>query len=898
MAFSPYSTPVQYEYKPLNLSAFMLPLAKMQEQFDTTEAAVKGSEVTIANLPFGTDPKKAKELIQIYNTKRDELAKNLIETKNYKQAAIKLKELNTAWLKDPEKAGLESNYKQWQERDKAERDRIDKPGGITRDEYLQWKRHEINKYESQGGAAFKADYENPTGTYNVITGDVGRLANLDKEREELAIKLAAAIPEGKWDTFTAAGIDLTTENKKFLQSNYSGRTPEEIANKVSAYLKTVPRFRAQADEAIYYNYNDLKADPKAYKEKAEDLNNLYLNSVNAAIADKNKAAEKDKSILKSDQYKQLLDKKKEAEEAKMTGKYDEGLTKTLFGQQHLAEMYDQTALGNLLGKVNVTHEHTFVKIPRPPAESSSDAAEREKLSKSILLPTEDMKVNTASLQSTIWNSRQGLSPLVGDIRKIGGWTVGKVILGQGKNKTEIASNPAAQYDRAVTLRNAIATSNGNIHQLRTKLAKEGMYVSMAEGNKLLKDLGTAGSAGMQELNSAIEKGANLHTNYTAAKENMNQVRKVALEDPEVNIAFNEIGSTTPSYNFRRESEASRGKGGFITGITDTAFLSNYTTPKNKEIIKKYNIKANSDGILSFDAIAKLNGFKNFTEAAMKNPGLFKGLTVDTNEVGRELDAKGMASTNYHNYFGGNIKSVTDITNSALATVGKKGLKANQMTFELINNAESEKTLSYHLSTIDKVINYKGKQSFRGLPGFDENGNPEPGTVIAYDTYKKPRVILNGGVPYIQVPYKFKGGEGTTTIIPRPGTQDFIYSELKKVANATAGSNDPVKKQTNAEVNNALFTQAYDPSSNITQVRADSPNFKLDSKHKEATLGAITIADPMGNPMQVEIVKRLPEGGGAKPYYAIKFPAVGKQNALYKGNYEDVNSLRSSIMGSY
>ena len=34
MAFTEFSAPVQYEYKPLNLSAFMVPLAKMQEQYD------------------------------------------------------------------------------------------------------------------------------------------------------------------------------------------------------------------------------------------------------------------------------------------------------------------------------------------------------------------------------------------------------------------------------------------------------------------------------------------------------------------------------------------------------------------------------------------------------------------------------------------------------------------------------------------------------------------------------------------------------------------------------------------------------------------------------------------------------------------------------------------------
>jgi len=110
MTITPYTTPLQYEYKPLNLMAFAEPLSKMQEQFDIVKASIDESDFDITNLPFGTDPERAKALLKIVEGKRDELAQSLAETKNYKQAASKLKELNTVWQEDPEVLALKGNY--------------------------------------------------------------------------------------------------------------------------------------------------------------------------------------------------------------------------------------------------------------------------------------------------------------------------------------------------------------------------------------------------------------------------------------------------------------------------------------------------------------------------------------------------------------------------------------------------------------------------------------------------------------------------------------------------------------------------------------------------------------------------------------------------------------------
>ena len=67
---------------------------------------------------------------------------------------------------------------------------------------------QIHKYKKAEGASFQADASNPEGTYNVITGSTGRLADLDKEFRELQIKIAEMQPEKSISYFTQNGVSL------------------------------------------------------------------------------------------------------------------------------------------------------------------------------------------------------------------------------------------------------------------------------------------------------------------------------------------------------------------------------------------------------------------------------------------------------------------------------------------------------------------------------------------------------------------------------------------------------------------------------------------------------------------------------------------------------------------
>ena len=274
MTITPYTTPLQYEYKPLNLMAFAAPLSKMQEEFDLVKSAVETADFDISHLPFGTDPERAKELTKIVEGKRDELAKNLLETKNYKQAASKLKQLNTLWQEDPELNALQSNYKKYADDVQLAKDNV--KANIWGQTYAdQWLNRAKREYS---GASFSADATNPEGTYQVF-GRNPRVKDIQKDFDELAWKVANAVPgQSREGTLQSIGIDISLMDKKFLQEIVEEKNAEVVKQRTAAYLRTLPQYEEFFREKADYDFADIKANPNLYKTAAESLNNEYINN--------------------------------------------------------------------------------------------------------------------------------------------------------------------------------------------------------------------------------------------------------------------------------------------------------------------------------------------------------------------------------------------------------------------------------------------------------------------------------------------------------------------------------------------------------------------------------------------------------------------------------------------
>jgi hypothetical protein len=890
MPITPYSAPLQYEYKPLNLMAFAAPLSKMQEEFDITTDAIESSDFDLQHLSLGTDPERAQALLNTVKGKRDELAKNLAETKNYKQAATKLKQLNTAWKNDPELKALQSNYAAYSEMVKTAEENV-KSNYWNQEQANEWLARAKRQYK---GANFEADQNNPKGTYTSY-GLTARGKNLDKEFEDLVWSVAKAIPEHKYDAFAAHGIDPDTLDKEFIKTIVEEKNPNEAAAKISAYLKTLPRFRQYFEEAADYKFDALKnaeGNEESYKALAANLNDQLLQSVNGDIAQYQKLAKKDPSVLTSPEYLELVDYKNRAEQSKETGVYDDELTRQLYMQDQVNDRYNMQAVGNVIGYKNVTHDHIFRALPKP---SNGDQGKNEDGTNPFLLPAEDMKFNVFSIKDDISKAKKNLHGYVVANDNIAGGAMREVVLGSvgSDRRKKLVNDDAAIYEAQVAVRNAIVTSN-NVNEFRRKLKENGMNPSTRLVEKLYNDLKKSGSVGLQELNAGITAGEVHYNSGLSAAENYKFLQQGAYEDKDIKKVLGEVATLTP-FNFTDAvdigdwGELNPSQQAELKQIRRVFSSRSYSQEQLKKAgINTSNNRALGDYItgaqgvlLTYDEVAKLHGYKNFQDAILRGYD-FGGVKMGSNYKLTDGKFEG-ASTKFN--LGSTAK---EIQQNLLAYAGNKGLEVNKMSYDLINDQRSQKELGLAFSTIDKVIAYAGTTSYQGMPGFDEKGNPLPGTKVAVGGNKQAMLTLHGGQVYVRLPYSYKGGEGMITIKPKTGTEDYIYAALDRIDKATAGSDDRLKKQTNATIKNAKFVQVY--GNTINDVRANSPAFQVSKENPEKTLGDISIPDPMGNPMVIKVVKRYPDGGGTQPYYSVKYP-----DGTYMGRFNDVNALRVALM---
>jgi hypothetical protein len=892
MPITPYSAPLQYEYKPLNLMAFAAPLSKMQEEFDLVTDTVESSDFDLQHLSLGNDPERAQALLNTVRGKRDELAKNLAETKNYKQAATKLKQLNNTWKNDPEVKALQANYAAYADMQKTAEENV-KSNYWDQEQANEWLARAKRSYK---GANFESDANNPEGTYKSY-GLTARGKNLDKEFEEMVWNIAKAIPEHKYDAFSVVGIDPDINDKEFLKTIVEVKDPNVAAAKISAYLKTIPRFRQYFTEAADYKFDAIKnaeGNEENYKTLAGSLNDQLLKSVDSDLANYQKLAKKDPKILNSQEYLDLVEYKTKAEEAKKTGVYDDELTRQLYMQDQLNDRYNMSSVGNVIGYKNVTHDHIFRDMPNP---TNADKGKNEDGSNPFLLPAEDMKFNIFSIKDDISKAKKNLHGYVVNMDNISGGAMREVVLGSvgSDRRKKMTNDDAAIYEAQVTVRNALVTST-SVEQFRKKLKDAGMNPSTRLVNKLYGDLKASNSVGLQELNDGLTAGEVHYNSGATAAENYKFIQQGAYEDKDIKKVMAEVGTLNP-FDFSDAvdvgdwGDLNAKQVGELNQIRHVFSSRSYSQEQLKKAgINTSNNRGMSDFItgaqgvlLTYDEVAKLHGYKNFHEAVIKGYD-FGGVTVGSNYAINDGKLES-ASTKFN--LGSNAK---EMQQSLLAYAGNKGLEVNKMSYDLINDQRSQKELGQAFSTINKVIAYAGTTSYQGMPGFDDKGNPLEGTKIAVGGNKQPIMTLHGGQVYVQVPYSYEGGEGMITIKPKTGTEDYIYSALNRIDKATAGSEDRLKKQTNATIKNAKFVQVY--GNTINDVRANSPAFAVDAAHPEKTLGVITIPDPMGNPMVVEVVKRHSEGegGGSLPYYTVKYPG-GK----YVGRFNDINALRADMM---
>lgn len=878
MPITPYNAPIQYEYKPLNLSSFAVPLAKMQEDFDVATAKVGEADFDLAHLPYGSDPEKAKKLKELVISKRDELAKNLAETKNYKAATSKIKELQNLWAKDPEKLALESNYKLWQERDKAERERIDngKDNAITRDQYLQWKNEEIHNFGiKKGGTNFKADYGNEKGDYNTVTGQVGRLADLSDDFEKTRIEIAKLNPEQATSYFVQNGVSLNEDERVSLQKTIESKDAGKIARETEKYLRRIPKYRDWGSEVARYNFNEQTEYGDNLAPVANEVVSKSLQSINAEIE-----REKKKDNYKtSANYLSLIDSKQRLEEMKQTGEYDVNIVKNLHTQQYLDKLYNSEDIANILAYTNVK---TTGSVRKNYEWEAKKAAELENLKNPPLVsPTGDMEFNASSIQKNIFETSKGLHGVVTNLHKLGNGIQGHIVMG---DKAGQAMGKAGDFAGIYARDQAVYNAAVNAKDAKTfarMLKDAGMNPSSYQANELFKMYHQPGSTALRSLGTMIDQGKGDYEAHVAAKENFRILKETASTDEDFNKYSNKVGGLSPL----------EGSGGNNTlGLNEKAFLlarqKYYDKGKNwdpltkeeqkyakiarlfdansysDEVLERAGIKGGKKNVqenlqsgvkyrpLTFDQVAKLKGYKNYGDAVLKGYN-FENVEIKT---GLALGKEGTKQTMFSSGMGGTSQQ---IATQVLDYIGKKNNSSQTMAFELLNSAPTTSTLKNKFESMEKVLAYAGANALTGKAGFDDSGNPEEGTTINITGNKVPKLVKLGTTNMYSIPYKYKGGEGTLYVPPAVGDKEFIAGEWNRVRSTAATGSEPRDKETFKSASVGLFDTKY--PNEISATKAES--LPVTIQHPSRVVGTFVGPNAYNQPSTYSIVKKHPAALG-------------------------------------
>jgi hypothetical protein len=915
MAINPYSTPSRLEYRPLGLEKFAQPFSEMSkklelenERINLTEDKLVDTDFAIKNLSYGTDPERAKALKEEFAAKRDAIAENLLATKDYRKAQRDLLKLQKLWTTHEEKVALEGNYQTWMDRVKEEKDRIGKQGGITKQEFEEWYNDELRKFGEKGGTSYIRNAENPEGTYNFITGKVGRTENLDEKLQKLELELGKAVPGQKVEgLLKAAGIDTTTMDKHFISTTIDEKNAADVARKVSQYLQTLPEYKPFFKEKVYYSLQNIK-NAGQYDDYSQQLVNGQIAAIDKNIKAREEYLNSPKikgDKEKDPEYQALLNARSQYEELKNAEKIDPQIVANLHEQQYLKSRYDKTALGNLLAYKNIEYDETFRDIPQPDTDGSGGSGSKIKDGLGVLAPTIYTPSNINSIFENISNANSKLLSSVKTINDIGG--LRKTILRDlpGGSKTHNL------FERQVAFRDAVISSN-SIQEFKQELNSKGIKPTTEELNKLWKDFKSPKSPYMTALNNGINAGGLVYNNFVTGQTQIQNLKKSVAEDADFKVYSSKIGAESPltggglgENNLGLSPEmfmAARlkvaGGGNDKTPVTDKdkwfatlgkLFDANNYTP---EQLKKAGIDKNKIDVqvarniqyrpLTMDQVARLKGFKNYGDAVLHDYD-FGGIPIKSSiKIGKEETE--------NTYFTSGLSGTPQqITNNFIVHAGRKGLKSEEMAYELLNDPKNQKILSEHFMTIDNVIRSSrtGSQGFAGLPGFDDEGNPEKGTDVLRGTGITPKIIVHNGQISLAVPYKHEGGTGTLTIEPQPGSEGLIGRIVRDNKSRLLKSNDPTDIQTYNTLSEAQFALIHGNAAN--DVSASNPANNVSQERKRAPITNIEIADSYGNPMKVKIVKTW-QGDGVPPRFSIQLP-----DYKLMGDFATLTDLKIAMM---
>ncbi len=764
MPITPYTTPVQFEYKPLNLAAFAIPLAKMQEQFDLTQAAISSTDFDISNLPYGTDPERAKELVALGRTKRDELASNLLQTKNYRQAAIKLNQLNKEWNKDPERLALEGEAKRFEKRKAEEIARIDsgKADQLSQKDYDQWLRDEIRKYENKGGAGFKATYEDPEGTWNKFEGarGVGRLSNLEEELDKLVLDVASKVHSDSWESsLRELGMDQETMDKHFQKSTFESLPASKVSEAVRGFLLSAPnsRFKEWGKQTAHYNFLDMYHSGD-FDKYAEDI-------VGNALEGRGKYLDKVKGNKAEDESYQMLS------EMKKTGEYDPAVVEQLYTNKHLNDLFDMSSVGKVFEYNKRGTVDSWRDVPTDDGSGTGSLLNAGK--DAIITPGKFENFSVNSLNKTVIDNTGKMLPELQKVGNIAGGAARTIFLGQKGSQTRDynSKNMGAYRDRIerglsifTDLKNKGATNHVEFYKA---LNRAGITATQADAKNLWNDLSAEGSGSLTLMQKALNNTAQaaydlqdaklLKTNITEAVQKSAEAKKLAAEDANVNFRFR----NTENLNQNQIAKL-KAVGAEVAIIPQTGETNIWATPLQ---------------------MAKAGGYKN-VQAAVAAGFNFFGQSV----------------------FAG--KNSSEFYQSLL----EKNLVKQELSKRLTGNKEIDAYVNNQFLNVSDLGTFKSAFGQLDPQVFDEQGNVRPGVTLDVGANRSAKMNFHGNSIYYETPVKIKTENGVIEkmayLTPKIGSQAFNQRALTFATKITEGKVDELQKQTNDVAHTYSFNNRF------------------------------------------------------------------------------------------
>jgi len=751
MTITPYTTPLQYEYKPLNLIAFAEPLSKMQEQFDLVKASIDESDFDITNLPYGTDPERAKELLKLVEGKRDELAQSLAETKNYKQAATKLKRLNTLWQEDPEVNALKANYDKYVADVQLAKDNV--KANIWGQTYAdQWLNRAVREYE---GANFTADETNPEGTYKTF-GRNPRVKDIEKDFQELAWKVASAVPgETREGALQELGIDYSIMDKKFMQEIVEEKDAGAVKTRVEAYLKTLPQYKEFFIEKADYDFADLQANPALYNVKAAELNNNYIAAIDDEIATIKKAAKKNPSLLLTPDYLDLLTEREEAVTAKTTGQYDPTAVKNMYEQEYLADAYDMTALGKVFAYKNVKRNYTWRDVPEPDTSANGTGTDADLFGEGFFAEAGEVKMDFNTLNTTAIKNHNLLHPIITNIGKLAGGAVSRITMNE-QNKYR----GSAIWDNQQKLLNAITenvAAGGNAKQLIARIKAQGLTCSEADAKKLITTFGTGEAIG--DYQRELESGRG----YRNAAASAIEARDASIKN-----------ATSTSTDFQnRLSILGKTAAGSVVMDVYGELKPGGTTYTRDPLTGK--LTENTIG-LTYDDAARLKGYKNLADAVAKGE-----MFLDDNTLHGQIL---------------NLYKGSSASNQAVVT-----------QYEYVGNPKVDATVGSLFNSTDDLLRLDpvGYSGWSDVPGFREGDKNVKLNIVG--NYKA-HLGKVGQEVVLTTPITYEDEDGVThygEVTTKP-PEGFNLESLRlfNAIDAISNTNDPADIQINETAKSAKF----------------------------------------------------------------------------------------------